>query len=164
MIPQTLNGHSVIAALPRVTGAMLKSKGSINVGHQLVVLVHRPDDDHPFVTADWGPSCGDSWDQGEYLESLAEGLVSLAERATGQTLAKPHDKGEAPPEGFTRYQIEIDAHDDLDSSTLLEAAQEFARELYEPFEPEADELTTNDVIAPVIELIENRVSVQAMEG
>lgn len=156
VLPTTLNGCPVIAIVPRMLRGPLAAK-TLDTG-RFIVLVKREHPDAPFVTALWSTSCGDSWDCGTYLGTLTDGMASLLERAQLVT-EPPHDKGSAPPAGFTRYQVEIDVHDDIDSSDLLGQLQEMSIALI------PDELTEE---APdseaLVETIQDRVSVQAMRG
>jgi len=78
-IPPFLNGYRVIAALPVRNW----------IGGLMIVLVHRPEHRvHKYLTATWSPRCGDTWDNGDYVETLDEALASLLRRSLVASLAK----------------------------------------------------------------------------
>lgn len=84
-IPPFLNSYRVVAALPSAVDS-------------IAVLVHRPTHPvHPYVVATWMPRCGDSWDSGDYHETLAGALKALALRAQGflswAHAVKPEQRG-----------------------------------------------------------------------
>lgn len=172
ILPMTLNGYPVIAALPR--DPLLGS---------YVVLVHRADHDFkPYVTGVWFrrkvepadvasvraaiEASSDGWEWGNYCATLEEGMISLVQRVTvnagwSAELIKPelpHDKGNAPPAGFTRYRVELDVPDDEDPSALLERAQQLAADILDEHDLEYEDEDSDG--ASVID----RTSVQRMEG
>lgn len=156
-IPVKLNGYSVLAVLPIQHATPREHR-------EYAVLVDRPEHEaHRYVVAIWRAPFGDSWDCGSYTSELAEALAALIARAKLEQFAqpqRPHDEGSAPPQGFKRYQIELDAPIDVDPSDLLSQAQQFAVDVIDNAETEGFEHPG----PRVIDEIENRVSVQPMEG
>lgn len=177
IIPSKLHGYPVVAALPRDP-----QLGSF------VVLVHRTDYDfEPYVTGIWFRrkvepadvastraainASADGWAWGNYCATLEEGLTSLVQRATQwshwEKIIKPQlpsDAGSAPPTGFERYRVEIDVPIEIDSSDLLERAQEWCTEMIEAVESEGNDDKDEPLDDTARELITERVSVQKMQG
>lgn len=68
-LPETLNGFPVIDIAPR------------QGGDGFVVIVKRPQQNHPFVQATWFPELGTGWQWGHYLDSYSEALKLFDEKA-----------------------------------------------------------------------------------
>lgn len=63
-IPFSLNGYPVVKADTR--------RGNIFGSNNLIVMVHRKGEPHPYVVATWSPACGNEWVWGTYCKDRDE--------------------------------------------------------------------------------------------